>query len=204
MKIQFLKLQKNILKVATFFALVFLLFNCSKDEDPAPIAPTISEQNPLPGFLTLTGLDQKKTDEINSASNVEFGLNFSPNVDGKITAIVVKLPVANPTLRVTIWDKVTGTKIRTETVDIATANVEVVKTIEAIPLLKDKEYVISYNTNDRYIRKRSDDAAISYGVVVGDIFIKSFSYRNSSVATITAPIPITNYYAGDCSFKFQK
>ena len=172
--------------------------SCKKSKVPAP-AP---EQNPLAGYLAATGFDQKSTANTN-AGDYEFGYSFIPLVDGKMTAIIVKIPDIRTALRVTIWDKVAGTILRTETMDITSSGVEVTKTISALDLVKDKEYFITFNSNDWYDHRKTDGSATTYPITVGDIKITSYSYK-SGTAQAMPNTPQLNYYAGDCSFKFQK
>lgn len=62
-----------------------------------------------------------------------------------MSSLRVQLPEANPSLRVTIWDKDAGTIIKTEIVNVAIANT--VYNVD-IPLVKDKVYAVSMNSND--------------------------------------------------------
>ena len=177
--------------------------SCSKDDDPVveptPLAP---EQNPLAGYLAASGFDQKLTNQVN-LGDYEFGYSFIPLVNGKMTAIVAKIPDVRMGMRVTVWDKVAGTVLRTETIDIATAGVEVTKTITALDLLKDKEYFLTFNSNDWYDHRKNDSSNVTYPFTVGDIKITSYSFTSGS-AQVMPNSPQLSYYAGDCTFKFQK
>jgi len=188
------------------FASSLLLVSCSKD-DPAPtptptplaVAPV---QNPLAGYLTATGFNQKTVNNINVGS-YEFGYSFIPLVNGKMTAIVAKIPDVQMGLRVTVWNKTTGAILRTESIDIPTAGVEVTKAMTALDLVKDTEYFLTFNSNDWYDRRRTDGTSVTYPVTVGDIKITSYSYHAGTTQTLPNSVQ-TTYYAGDCSFKFQK
>lgn len=190
----------KFLKVALVVALAFSMTNCSKDDDPAPVANP--EVNPLAAYLTTTGFNQVTTNQIN-LSSYEFGLSFIPNVNGKITALVVKIPDANPTLRITIWNKTTATVLKTETINYATAGVEVTKAIDALNVTAGTEYFVTFNSNDWYDRRKTDSSNITYPVTVGDISITSYAYRTGA-AQAMPNTPTLNYYAGDISFLFQK
>lgn len=204
-----LKKKQNENKMKTskiFFAIVLFTItfaSCSKDDEPTP-APVvvIPEQNPLLGYLAASGFDQKTTNYVNSG-DYEFGYSFVPLVNGKMTAIVAKIPDAHLGMRVTIWDKVAGTVIRTENIDITAANTEVTKAITALDLVKDTEYFITFNSNDWYDHRKTDGSNVTYPFTVGDIKITSYSYKSGTAQAIPNT-PQTNYYAGDCSFKFQK
>jgi hypothetical protein len=201
MKTNFKNIVKIVLVSITFFSLSTIT-SCSKD-DPAPIpAPVIQEQNPLVGYLAATGFDQKTTNLINQG-DYEFGFSFIPLVSGKITAIVVKIPDAHLGMRVTIWDKVAGTVIRTENIDVATASVEVTKVIAALDLVINKEYFLTFNSNDWYDRRKTDGSNTTYPLTVGDIKITSYSYHDGTTQAMPNAVQLS-YYAGDVSFKFQK
>ena len=124
MKTNFLKTRKNLLMLSLLVSLSLTLINCSKDDNPTPAPPVVLAplQDPLPGFLTATGFNQATVNVTNSG-DYEFGYSFIPLVNGKMTAIVVKIPDSQLAMRVTIWDKVAGTVVRTETIYVPTAGV---------------------------------------------------------------------------------
>ncbi len=188
---------KNLIRLF-MFVVILNITACKKDKkvDQAP------EQNPLAGYLTATGFDQKTTNQVN-AGDYEFGYSFIPLVNGKITAIVAKIPDVRPGMRVTIWDKVAGTVLRTETIDITSSGVEVTKPIAALDLVSGKEYFITFNSNDWYDRRKTDGSNVTYPFTVGDIKITSYSFKSGTTQSIPNS-PQLNYYAGDCTFKFQK
>ncbi len=180
-----------------------IIISCSKDDPaPTPVQPVViaPEQNPLPGYLIATGLSQI-TPNVNS-SDYEMGFSFIPLVNGKITAVVVKIPDARLAMRVTFWDKTTATPIRTQTFNFPTAGVELTQPISPLDLVKDKEYMISFNTNDWYEHKKPTGNAV-YPVTVGDIKITGYSFIIGT-AQVMPTISPTTIYEGDCSFKFQK
>ncbi len=192
---------KNLLKktIATLVVTV-ILFSCSKSDDPAPevLAPL---QDPFPGFLETSGLNN-----IVPSLNLgfkELGLSFSPLVKGKITAIVVKMPETQNGLRVTIWDKSTSTVLRTESIDVMTPDTETIKQITPLNLEQFKDYMISINTNDAYYRTKSNQSAISYPFIIGDIKITSFNIKSGTDQVIPSEI-YSDSFRGDFSFKFQK
>ena len=196
---------KTIQITTTILAIIIFTFSCSKDDAPAPIQPVILAplQDPLPSYLAATGFNEKSSIEIDSWEN-EHGFSFIPLVNGKITAIVIKNPVVQSGIRVTVWDKLNGTVLRTEYIDLPTAGVEIVKQITALELVKDKEYFLTLNTNDRYYRRRNDGVAVTYPFTVGDIKITSYATKNGAVAQVIPTTLMTNGCFGDCSFKFQK
>jgi len=83
------------------------------------------------------------------------------------------------------------------------ANVEVKHSIEPMMIDPSKEYLISFNGNDCYIRKKTDETATTSPVDAGNISILAFHRNNSTIQTY----PITarnNFYAGDLSIVFQQ
>ena len=207
MNTNFFKTRKLFLKLALLLSFSLSVTNCSKDNPaPLPVAPVLATiQDPLPGYLTISGFGEKVTNVIDESVNGERGFSFIPLTNGKITAIVAKMPSvnANTGMRVTIWDKTANAVLRTEIIDITTANTEVTKTITALALIKDKEYFFTFNNNDRYRREKTNGSDASYPITVGDIAITGFSFINGSSQTMPTN-SISNYMSGDCSFKFQK
>jgi hypothetical protein len=194
---------KTIKTTIAILAIAISSISCSKDDESTPVpVVVIPEQNPLAGYLAASGFDQKLTNQVN-LSDYEFGYSFIPLVNGKMTAIVAKIPDTHVGMRVTIWDKVAGTVLRTETIDVATAGVEVAKAITALDLTKDKEYFITFNSNDWYDHRKTDNTAVTYPFTVGDIKVTGYSFRTGT-AQAMPNTPTTTYYAGDVSFKFQK
>ena len=202
MKTNFLKTRTNISKIALLLCFSLTTTFCSKDDTPTPPAVLAPLQDPLPGYLSASGFYQQ-TEIIINSDNFETGYSFVPLVNGKITAIAVKLPAVNNNVRVTIWDKATATAIRTERIDIPRVNTEIIKQITALDLIKDKEYIISINSNDYYAYVRSDFSNGNYPFTVGDIKITSFWYFEGSSQTMPNTADFMAYL-GDCSFKFQK
>ena len=119
-----------------------------------------------------------------------------------MTAITVKVPIAGNGIKVLIWDKAYATVLRTEAINVPTANEETTKTIEAINLVKNKEYIICFRVNDFYVHERTDATSVTYPFTVGDIKITGYlqtpNSGNMPNSTTAA------FYSGDCSFKFQK
>ena len=127
------------------------LFSCSGDDDTNN-ETTEEVENFLVGYLEATGFNEEVIEEINTGFHFEFGLEFTPLVNGKITALKIMLPDANPTLRVTIWNKSTNTVIKTEVVNVASANTEFTFDITDLELVEYNEYAITMNSDDGYFR----------------------------------------------------
>lgn len=98
---------KNYFRIILFLCLTLVVINCRKDDDDE-ITPIIyPEENPLSAYMINTGFSES-SNFINSG-DYEFGLVFSPNVNGIIKAITAKIRDISNTLRVTIWDYDTKT-----------------------------------------------------------------------------------------------
>jgi hypothetical protein len=196
---------KTIKTLSVVLFLSIFSISCSKDDKavtPAATPQAIPTQDPLAGYLTASGFNQKLTNILDSG-DYEFGYSFIPLVNGKMTAIVAKIPDVHSGMRVTIWDKATATVLRTELVDITSSGVEITKNITAIDLVKDKEYMITFNSNDWYDHRKTDASDVTYPFTVGDIKVTGYSYIDGTTQTLPNS-PQTAYYAGDVSFKFQK
>jgi hypothetical protein len=191
----------NVKNVVMIALLIFGAVSCKKDK--AEPAPTVyPEESFLNGYLNSTGFSQTQATVVN-IGNLEVGLEFKPTVKGKITSLLVKLPDVRTDLRVTIWDKATQMPIRTETVNVAAANTQYDFDIADLELVKDKEYAITMNTNDWYLRNKTNQSAATYPVVSGNITIISHKYTNGTAQTYPTSVE-TGVYAGDCTFKFRQ
>ncbi|MEZ5003458.1 MAG: hypothetical protein R2730_10545 [Chitinophagales bacterium] len=196
MKASILNSVKKYTKVALLLFVPFAMTNCGDD------TVTFLEENPLAGFLVASGFDEAVDTFYNSGS-YEFGYSFTPAVNGQINAIVSRLPEANPTLRVTIWDFDSKTVLKTVTVNVATANTTVTEIITPLVLEKDKNYQITMNSNDWYSRERTDGSDVTYPITVDNIKINGYSWISGTTQTFPT-FTETDYYAGDASFIFQE
>lgn len=193
---------KTILKTFVLLVVMSLTVACSSDDDSGPTTPTFNEENFMSGYLVASGFDEE-TDPFIDSGSYEFGLEFSPTVTGKITALTVALPGANPSLRVTLWNKETISIIKTEIVNVETADVFYTFDIVDIILEKDKEYAITMNSNHWYDREKTDGTATTYPISVGNIQINAYKWIGGDTQTYPT-ILSTTYYAGDLSFIFQQ
>lgn len=187
-------------KILQTLMLLFVLITisaCSSDDDSGP---NYNEENFLSGYLEASGFDEVSINYINTGM-YEFGLDFTPLVEGKITALKVKLPDANPDLRVTIWNKETNTIYRTEIVNVATADTEYTFDISDLNLVKDNPYAITINTDDWYRRSKLDGSNVTYPITVGNIQINAYKWLPDTTQTYPT-ILSADYFAGDISFDF--
>jgi hypothetical protein len=193
---------KTLKTIFTIILISLSIVSCSSDDDKDAVK--YNEENPLDAYLAGSGFSQKAVDVKNSA-NFEYGFSFKPTVTGKINTLIVKIPDVNAALRVTLWDAATKTVIKSETIDVATANVTVEKTISAIALTKDKEYFLTVNSSDWINRTKTDGSATTYPIVAGNITITGYAFIASTVTETIFPTTARNtYFAGDLSFKFQQ
>lgn len=186
-----------------FFAIVsasILSVSCSSDDDKDN-TPAFETENPLAAYYTQTGFTTS-SNFINSG-DYEFGLAFTPTVKGNIKAITLKLPGTNPAVRITIWDYTTKAVLRSETVNIAAADVQVTKEISALALEKDKKYMITMNSNDWYKKSKADNSNVTYPITAGNITFNEYRWVSGTSQTFPTNVS-ANYNAGDLSFDFQQ
>lgn len=181
-----------------FLATASFTIACSKDNETNTVYP---EENPFQLFLTNSGINSTNN-QLNAGQYYEAGLRFKPTVNGTINKIFVKLPDVQTNLRVTIWDAETQNILRTETIETVTAETETSKTITPLALVKNKEYTISFNTNDWYQRNNTD-SSIPYPVTAGNITITGFLSGMGTSQTYP-PDSHPAAIAGDLSFAFQR
>ncbi|PIF45560.1 hypothetical protein CLU96_2569 [Chryseobacterium sp. 52] len=192
---------KSLCLLLTLFA-VFSIASCSKDDDePVPTPIVYAVENPLDKYHENAGFTA--TTNFINAGDYEFGLAFSPNVKGRISAINVKLPEVNANLKVTIWDYTTKEIVRTEIVNVSSSNTMISKNIAEIMLEKDRKYLITMNSNDWYKKNKPDNTNTVYPITAGNI--KFLEYRWGGGATQVYPANVSlNYNGGDLSFNFQQ
>lgn len=205
MQIKFAKKLKNrtmkILKSIIVLLVLSITFtSCSKDDEPTK--PTFPEENFLSEYLSKSGFGEKEFKNINRGT-FEFGVEFTPKVKGKINSFVVKLPDANSSLRITLWDATAKTVIKTEMVDVDEADKTKTFAIDAIALTKDKKYMITMNSNDWFKREKTDGSEVTYPVEAGNINVEKYGYI-SGIDQVYPDSFYNDYYAGDLSFNFQQ
>jgi len=194
---------KTLKTIIALFTISIFAISCSSDDDK-PEEVKYAEENPLDAYMAGSGFSQKAVDVKNSGI-YEYGFSFKPTVTGKINALIVKIPDVNTALRITLWDAATKTVIKSETVNVATANVTVEKAITPIALTKGKEYFFTVNSDDWINRTKTDGSAATYPIVAGNITITGYAYISSTAAETLFPTNARNtYYAGDMTFKFQQ
>lgn len=190
-------MKKLILKASLVLFLSTVFFSCNKDDDSGP---SYQEENFFDNFLIATGFNQKEVIKLNSGT-YESGLEFAPLVNGAITSLRFKSPAINPSTRITIWDKSTGAVIKTEIVNVAIADHVYDVDIIDIPLVKDKVYAISFNSDDWYERRKTDETDAAYPITVGNIKVLTYIWKSGTTQVYPTNLS-SSYIAGDLSFNF--
>lgn len=181
----------------TLATVLLLSFASCKDDENTPAK--YSEENPYQAFLDGSGI----TSSFNSGSGYhEAGLKFKPTVNGELTKLFLKLPGDKQNVRITIWDVSNEEVLRTEIFETITAGVEASKNITPFSLEKNKEYIVSFNSNSWYQRNNTV-SSIPYPITVGNIVYTGFQ----STPTTEQSYPSASHpaaIAGDISFTFQR
>lgn len=203
-----LRIRKGLsLMVKSVLILLFSLLiitGCRKDDEPEQTV-VYQEESPFQDFLSAIGYNTQST-KIDDDYSWSLGLNFTPLVKGKINGVKVKLPAANPQLKITIWNALTGTIIRTETVNVAAANTQYTFTFSPLELQKDQPYIISFLSDDFFIYQKTTGQNGTFPVKVGNINIEKTSYAlSSNLYTPTFPDKSEGSAAyGDLDMIFQQ
>jgi hypothetical protein len=202
---------KTLKTILAVLMCALLTISCNSDDDKTePV--TYNEENPLDTYLAVSGFNQQAID-YKDVGNFESGFSFKPTVIGKINSIIVKIPEVNTALKVTLWDVATKTAVMSELVNVPTAKITVEKAIAPIALIKDKEYLISVNSDNYILRTKSgppldrsivtESMRVHYPFVAGNITITGYAISLDAENLFPAS-SINYYYAGDISFKFQQ
>lgn len=191
-----MKTFKTILAVLTitFFA------GCSSD-DEQKVVQDYKTENPLEDYYAQTGFSRLTIIRNNAA--YEIGFTFIPTETGNLKAITLKLPDANSSIRVTIWDYDSKKVLRTEIVNVAAGEALFSKTIDALALEKGKKYVITMNSNVWYGRSKVDNTNANYPIKAGNIQMLEYRWIASKDQLFPANVML-NGFLGDISFDFQQ
>ncbi len=184
--------------------IMLVVISCSKNDDTSP-SVVYQEEIPLPGFLDASGFNA----DVNTASSAayqECGLSFKPLEYGTINAITIKLPVNPGRIRVTVWDKATGSLLVTARIPlildyVSGTTYEVA--ITPFALTKNKEYVISMSTQNWTTRQRIGATDANYPITVGNVQFINFVSNLGQDLIMPSNINLS-YVAGDLGFKFKR
>lgn len=192
---------KTLKIILTLLILSFTAISCSSDDNPSDSKPvTYVEEDPWTKYTEQT-IGKTTAENIIDSFDFEIGLVFTPTIDGKIKALVVQLPIANPNLRVTIWDYDSKNILRTEMVNVRTSNIVETKPIAELAIVKNKKYLITMNTNDFYYYKFKGET-IHFPITAGNIRIEGLSTKQETLQSF--PDYVESYLKiGVISFIFQ-
>lgn len=195
---------KNILLK---LSLIILLASCSNDNESIesnqsnPNQISFEEENPLPSYLNVTGYNEQTTLYTNTIQEKEIGFFFKPLKKGKINSLVVKLPSTDSNLEVRIRDLLAHTIVRTEFINVNTANSEIVKNIVPLELEKNRDYAITMITNNYYAKSKVNLGIMNHPITIGNFKING-SYLSNCDPSNPSFITLIGIYNGDCSFNF--
>lgn len=180
------------------------LFVPSVNNNQTDVTTNFVEENPFASFIEQANYNDFLLPCTNN-SDVYYnvGLLFKPTSKGTINSLVVKLPVVNNSLEITLWDFTSKTKIRTEIMNVAIANQETTKNIIPIELIKNKKYIISMKTNSYYLWHEANWTQPKLPLKCGNIEITTpiSSIENSSSMPSSGS---GNFCNGECSFYFLR
>ncbi len=174
---------KNIL-IAAFLSGTVCLNSCKDEPKPA--------ENAITTFLTDENGISIGT---RSSGPWELGVVFSTSASGKITRLGSKMPDPG-TYRVIVWDSDTKAILRQKTIEQTAPDHLTFGDIEALPLVANKKYVISINSQSAGTSKKYSYAYKTAGgtdfmpYTKGSILVHNACYR--LIATATFPDQTTN------------
>jgi hypothetical protein len=183
---------------ATLAVFTLTTISCRKDDDaPAPAPPKFDF---LPGYLSASGFDKNQKFASASGPNFEYGLVFSPQVDGKMLNVKVNVPLAE-SVRVTLWDYTTQTVLSSTTLT-SVADQWVTKDFGNYTLEKNKNYLLSINNKGYNYRSIAAGGSTNYPITYDKFVVYGFQYKSTSQQLFPTSVT-TSYYSGDVSFDFQ-
>jgi len=199
-------MKKNLLLIV----LSFVAFSCSNDEE-TPEPSVLSEQRVVAGFLKAANFNNS----VNAKSDIyeDYGMRFIPISNGVIKSIEIELPYADENIRVTLWDVASQTVLFSEIFDKVPRKKIAIKNITPYKLIKNKEYMISYLSNQCYLRyDKVEGTNVQYPILVGDVSVQGFNAATHFYGEIDNtffPWPSCDasghcQYWGNLDFVFQK
>ncbi len=199
-------------KIFLYLAIATCFTACKKDkveEVPALASTPAVESYSLAGFLKQTKYEEKVTAENGSNGTIlEIGFTFEPQIDGNLTAYKIKLPTANSSYKIVLWDVATQLPILSQICNYTTPNIEAsFALVTPKVLVKNKKYCISYivsPTTSYFIRSRNNGTAATFPFSIGNMKIYSPSYKiltDQNLRAFPNNVELFIYY-GDVSFTF--
>ena len=179
------------------FLFLGLLLNACKKDDTVAVKPS---ETPVSSLLTET--DWKLTGY--GASQFELGYIFSATVAGKITQLGAQM--AEPGVyTVSVWDVDTKALLRQKSVEQTSPSKFSTAAIDALPIVKDKKYLVSINSVVGGVKKGYNGVAKTTGssttifpISRGSIVIQKSVYSNSA----TTVYPTTDYSGSNTFWGF--
>ncbi len=157
-----------------------------------------------PPELPVTHLSYLLTegDLFQSKDDYEFGLEFEPTKDGKITALGARLCFGN--YKVTLWDVDTKSIITSTNVNITATDCETLTMVNIAPVnvTAGKKYMVTTNANNWY-RYDSDGGGDILPATKGNIKFNRYGWVLTFGAITTFPTTFhLDYFAGIVEFEF--
>ncbi|RYF71350.1 MAG: DUF4082 domain-containing protein [Cytophagaceae bacterium] len=173
--------------LSAFLLLLGTLFaGCKKNDDTKPA------ENGLSAYISS---DPTLTASSRTSGPWELGVVFSSSVAGKLTELGSKMPEPG-SYRVIVWDYDTKQLLRQKTVEQTSPDKLIMSGVDALPLLPNKKYVISINSQAAGTNKK-------YGVVgkstnfmpftKGSILVYNACYENVATASFPDAAPNVLY-----------
>jgi hypothetical protein len=174
--------------------------------------PVYAEENPFPAFLAALGTNPPSPVQvINAGPMVERAWVFTPTATGTINAVTLRLPRDTVNVRMTIWDVATATALKTIIIPSITGGGTVTQSLDVpLPLTKNKQYALSYNSIFYYERQPSGTGKFPYPFTTGNIRIDEYRHSDSFGQGSSAQVfpdashIFNNSYHGDFSFVFLR
>jgi len=159
-----------------------------------------------PPELPVTHLSFSLTegDLFQSKDDYEFGLEFEPTKDGKITALGARLCFGN--YKVTLWDVDTKSIITSTNVNITATDCETLTMVNITPVnvTAGKKYMVTTNATNWY-RYESAGGGNILPATKGNIKFNRYGWTLTSSAITTFPTTFhLNYFAGIVEFEFVR
>ncbi len=141
-------------------------------------------------------------DLFQSKDDYEFGLEFEPTQNGKITALGARLCFGN--YKVTLWDVDTKSIITSTNVNITAFDCETLTMVNITPVnvVAGKKYMVTTNANNWY-RYESAGGGNILPATKGNIKFNRYGWVFTFSSTTTFPTTFhLNYFAGIVEFEF--
>ena len=179
-----------------FLFIVLLTNACKKDDTVSTPAET-----PLASFFADSTI--KFGAKTTNSLYYEYGQRFQVSKVGKITRLGVRTPTPG-SYRISIWEVATKTLISQKTVESTSGNLQAWGDITPQPLEANKQYYITYLSNNWNYASPKTGSNFSYPIVKSNVVLLAYGYALSVLGAApkyptTEP---TNYIAGFVDFTF--